>query len=276
MCFHLLLLMSLDARVSAVLPPATLQSWPLPGSGHIRFRSSEQRFDCSREVTGDSVWAGTMCLLQWLCEPENRPLFEGKSVLELGSGTGFIGLSLAQLGASRVVLTDLPQQLPLLRSNIALNEETSNIVSASALPWGEGPAGALGHFDLIIGCEVTYIDSLLEPLARTTAALLTDQSGMASVGAASPVGIFAAGRHRAFASVPDHAHTFVYDLLETRHGLHSRLVGSVERPAEVVGSCFYAGAQEAERDMPVSFFRVTSQRDEGYSGFGGASRAPDV
>lgn len=93
------------------------------------------------------MWAGTMCLLQWLSEPQNRGLFEGKSVLELGSGTGIIGLSLAQMGARRVVLTDLEQQLPLLRSNIAFNEDdhAGCLVSAAALPWGERPTGALAR-----------------------------------------------------------------------------------------------------------------------------------
>lgn len=269
-----LLLCSLVCVAAAAIPPATLRSWPLPGSGgSIRLRSSEQRFDRSREVTGDSVWAGTMCLLQWLSEPQNRGLFEGKSVLELGSGTGIIGLSLAQMGARRVVLTDLEQQLPLLRSNIAFNEDdhAGCLVSAAALPWGERPTGALARerFDLILGCEVMYIDALLEPLACTTAALLLDPPDASP--SPPPVALFAAARHRAFASVPDHAHTFVHDLLEARHGLHSRLVGSVERPAEVVGADFFAGAQEAERDMPVSFFRVSSQRDEVYAGFGGGA-----
>ena len=72
------------------------------------------------------------------------------------------------MGARCVVLTDLEQQLPLLRSNIAFNEDdhAGCLVSAAALPWGERPTGALARerFDLILGCEVTYIDALLEPL----------------------------------------------------------------------------------------------------------------
>jgi methylase of polypeptide subunit release factors len=39
----------------------------------------------------------------------------GRRVMDLGSGTGLLGLVCAALGAARVVLTDVPQQLPLLR-----------------------------------------------------------------------------------------------------------------------------------------------------------------
>jgi predicted nicotinamide N-methyase len=35
--------------------------------------------------------------------------------MDLGSGTGLLGLVCSALGAARVVLTDVPQQLPLLR-----------------------------------------------------------------------------------------------------------------------------------------------------------------
>ena len=60
--------------------------------------------------------------------------FEGQ-VLELGSGTGFVGLALAKLGASRVTLTDLPQRLPILKRNVEENG-LEDAVSVQALAWG--------------------------------------------------------------------------------------------------------------------------------------------
>ncbi len=38
-----------------------------------------------------------------------------RRVMDLGSGTGVLGLACSVMGAARVVLTDVPQQLPLLQ-----------------------------------------------------------------------------------------------------------------------------------------------------------------
>ena len=44
-----------------------------------------------------------------------------KKVLDLGTGTGIVGLAAAQCGADEVVLTDQPALEPLVRSNIERN-----------------------------------------------------------------------------------------------------------------------------------------------------------
>lgn len=79
-----------------------------------------------------------------------RGLVRGRRVLELGAGTGLLGLGMAlsPLGAAEVVITDLPCHLPRLHANIALNmkkranaansltPKTACTVRAVALPWG--------------------------------------------------------------------------------------------------------------------------------------------
>ena len=69
------------------------------------------------------LWESAPCLVRWLLEdPERMDTYiKDKRVLELGAGLGLVGTALAKLGARHVTLTDLPQQLTLLRRNLEAN-----------------------------------------------------------------------------------------------------------------------------------------------------------
>ena len=74
---------------------------------HGKQSDSAVRPDCDEKVPaglGTCVWEGGLALLRVL---ELSPsLVKGKSVLELGCGTGLVGLAAAAAGAERVCLTD--------------------------------------------------------------------------------------------------------------------------------------------------------------------------
>lgn len=63
----------------------------------------------------------------------------GRRVLELGAGTGALGIAVAALGGD-VVLTDLPDVVPLTRQNVQLNTASfsdrgsAHVVRASPSP----------------------------------------------------------------------------------------------------------------------------------------------
>jgi nicotinamide N-methyltransferase len=96
-----------------------------------------------------------------LCEhPE---LVRGKSCIELGAGIGIVGMVAAALGAERVVVTDMPEALPILERNAgatrsklsACNRNCS--VSAAPLPWGDASgidAVGRGEFDVVLAADV--------------------------------------------------------------------------------------------------------------------------
>jgi predicted nicotinamide N-methyase len=50
----------------------------------------------------------------------------GKRILELGSGTGLVGISTALNGANELVLTDLPELFDLLNFNVKRNLASSD------------------------------------------------------------------------------------------------------------------------------------------------------
>ena len=85
----------------------------------------------------------------------------GRRAIELGSGTGVLGVAVAALG-SRVLLTDVPDALDILRRNAQLNEEAittaGGAVSVHALTWEEPdqlPDGA-AECELVLAADLLY------------------------------------------------------------------------------------------------------------------------
>lgn len=85
--------------------------------------------------TGGIVWECGQTLVELL--PGIADL-RGRSLLELGSGTGVLGLGAACCGAS-VLLTDLAEATPLLERNVARNlqlvQRSGGSATVSALDW---------------------------------------------------------------------------------------------------------------------------------------------
>mmetsp|Transcript_17733 Transcript_17733/g.34956 ORF Transcript_17733/g.34956 Transcript_17733/m.34956 type:complete len:316 (+) Transcript_17733:173-1120(+) len=102
-----------------------------------------------------------------------------KNILELGSGTGLCGISMACLGATSVVLTDYNEaSVELLQENIDLNS-VGDICSTSRLVWGDEQSCAailqgleLSHFDLVVGTDVVYEPECIEPLLQSARAFM--------------------------------------------------------------------------------------------------------
>lgn len=80
------------------------------------------------------------------------------------------GIAAAALGAKKCILTDFPENLPLLDRNIAANKLT-NTVSTTPLTWGHEVALEVSTFDVILATDVMYYNDALKPLVMTLQAL---------------------------------------------------------------------------------------------------------
>lgn len=164
----------------------------------------ENRDPIGHGTTGLITWQGSMLLLNWA---ETFATFiQDKIVIELGSGVGFFGISLAKLSQPRhVILTDVhPTVLKFLRINRVLNfgqvsdqldlgtwsqqvptletkdytmDESATPVSIQSLDWTNFKSEDLPSADVIVASDVVYSPELVSPLVRVIQALLDSNAG---------------------------------------------------------------------------------------------------
>lgn len=104
-----------------------------------------------------TVWTAASVLTCAMQDQSLLPIdWTSSIVLELGSGTGLCGILAAKLGARELVLTDLPELLPLLTRNAELNG-VSDVTSVVALDWRNEalPIGLPRGIDVILGSDIT-------------------------------------------------------------------------------------------------------------------------
>lgn len=136
--------------------------------------------------TGSDLWDSALVLSHALnrvslIEGSDACGLAGRTVLELGSGTGAVGLVCAKcLQSETVVSTDLEANLELIERNIKSNSLATRVFSC-ALDWkDEFQASRImsitnnKKLDVIVGSDLflPFAKDLLQPLARTLSDLL--------------------------------------------------------------------------------------------------------
>eukprot|EP00696_Hemimastix_kukwesjijk_P019945 gnl/Hemi2/9411_TR3272_c0_g8_i1.p1 gnl/Hemi2/9411_TR3272_c0_g8~~gnl/Hemi2/9411_TR3272_c0_g8_i1.p1 ORF type:complete len:287 (-),score=21.08 gnl/Hemi2/9411_TR3272_c0_g8_i1:132-992(-) len=119
----------------------------------------------SKHALGASVWDSALVMSKYFAK--RVELVKGKRAIELGSGTGLVGMAAALLGA-HVVLTDQFEVLEHLQENVAANN-LSDIAPVRELSWGsEGQWASFdGPYELIFASDVLYDDTGARLLAET-------------------------------------------------------------------------------------------------------------
>jgi hypothetical protein len=139
--------------------------------------------------TGVSTWDGSIVLAKYL---EKHPyIVKGKSVLELGAGTGVTGMAAAALGASEVFISDLSYTLQNIVENVGLSfpefEQVSDMrfqldgsIEVGMLDWSDVSTYRYPQtgrpWDVIIGADVVWLEELVGPLVYALETLSDKQT----------------------------------------------------------------------------------------------------
>ncbi|XP_036175789.1 protein N-lysine methyltransferase METTL21A isoform X1 [Myotis myotis] len=102
----------------------------------------------------------------------------GRSAVELGAGTGLVGIVAALLGA-QVTITDRKVALEFLKSNVEANLPLHIQPRAvvKELTWGQNLGSfSPGEFDLILGADIIYLEETFTDLLQTLAHLCGSHS----------------------------------------------------------------------------------------------------
>jgi len=142
------------------------------------------------------VWDSAFIMVQMIEDKirRHRNLFSGKRILDLSTGTGFVGLYLASLLSTtqsdeagdkmnnlktNITLTDLDYALKLVRGNLALNKHILDFnskvtVDVDSLQWGDlMKAEKFGVLDYVFASDVVYEPELFDPLVQTLISMCT-------------------------------------------------------------------------------------------------------
>ncbi|XP_047331697.1 protein N-lysine methyltransferase METTL21A [Impatiens glandulifera] len=124
-------------------------------------------------VTGAVLWDSGVVLGKFLEHSVDSGMIhlQGKKVVELGSGCGFVGCVAALLGGE-VVLTDLPDRLRLLKKNVEHNlyGEIRGSANVHEFIWGDNysnPEITDPLPDYVIGSDVIYSEGAVTELLET-------------------------------------------------------------------------------------------------------------
>ncbi|XP_059183618.1 protein N-lysine methyltransferase METTL21A [Centropristis striata] len=147
-------------------------------SAQFRFANRDLHLvqDWRRLGVAAVVWDAAVVLCLYL--EMGKVELKGKEVIELGAGTGLVGIVAALLGA-KVTITDREPALDFLSANVQSNlpPDSHQAVQVSELTWGQGldryPAGG---FEVVLGADIVYLEDTFVPLLQTLDHLCSDSS----------------------------------------------------------------------------------------------------
>ena len=149
-----------------------LEQAPCVSAAHAR----ESKASADGSCTASTVWDAGVVLAAHVHARHSKSLAPSARprcrLLDLGAGTGIVGLAAAVSGGfARVVLSDLPTVVPLLERNAAANASAvpaHTALEVLPLAWEDARmlqrVAARGPFELIVGGDLLYRPPVVAPL----------------------------------------------------------------------------------------------------------------
>ncbi|KAM6495633.1 putative methyltransferase domain containing protein [Amanita muscaria] len=114
---------------------------------------------------GGIAWPAGQILSNYIAK-KGTAFLGDKVVVELGSGTGLVGLVAAKVGA-KVWITDQAPLLDIMRRNVEMNLLQPS-VNVAELNWGAGlPPGNIPRPDIILAADCVYFEPAFPLLVQT-------------------------------------------------------------------------------------------------------------
>jgi predicted nicotinamide N-methyase len=104
------------------------------------------------------IWNCARVLSEFIKTDKIRKMFKDKIVLEIGSGTGYCGLTAASLDTKAVYLTDREENLEIIQKNYNLNIDKLSSVVITSLNWNNivDYNNIKQKIDIIIASDIIY------------------------------------------------------------------------------------------------------------------------
>eukprot|EP00931_Biecheleriopsis_adriatica_P077824 TRINITY_DN51312_c0_g1_i1.p1 TRINITY_DN51312_c0_g1~~TRINITY_DN51312_c0_g1_i1.p1 ORF type:complete len:420 (+),score=83.03 TRINITY_DN51312_c0_g1_i1:68-1327(+) len=151
--------------------------------------SGENRTESQLDIlaAGDTAWPATIIAARWLNIQPPVVTLAGKTLVELGAGTGLAGVVAAKLGA-RVLLQDR-DEFPLREAmETAVKEQVASSITTLRCDWddllaklmaGKEALAPFGQPDVLLGTDVLYSEESVEKLVPVLQILLRSPSQVA-------------------------------------------------------------------------------------------------
>ncbi|OXV05746.1 hypothetical protein Egran_06486 [Elaphomyces granulatus] len=130
-----------------------------------------------KEGCGGQLWPAGLLLAQYMVH-EHRASLLGKTIIELGAGSGLVGLAVAR-GCSTnspIFITDQECMLPLMKDNVNTNDLSSN-ARAIVLDWGSPLPDCIPYGStVVLAADCVYFEPAFPLLISTLQQLLSPGS----------------------------------------------------------------------------------------------------